>query len=94
MTNYETQQSSNRSKIINMFGGKHLYLPEANPTSNRPTIIMVTFWAPAMIDQPMALGRAASLRAWSLPIESIMNPPVMAPSGTMMTITLAVIKVK
>lgn len=49
-----------------------------------------TFVAMAIKDQPMAPGIAASFIVFNLPILSMMKPPIMAPTGTINTITLAV----
>lgn len=65
-------------------------LPEAKPVSMRPTISIGTLVAMAMRTQPMAPGIAANLMVFSLPIWSIRKPPIMAPTGTITTITLAI----
>lgn len=65
-------------------------VPEAKPVKRRPMMIMGTLLAMAIKDQPMTPGMAAIFMVFNLPMLSMMKPPIMAPTGTINTITLAV----
>lgn len=64
-------------------------VPDAKPASNLPAMIMGTFCAQAIRDHPRTLGTTAILIVFNLPMLSIKKPPVMAPMGTTITMTLA-----
>lgn len=64
-------------------------VPEASPVRSRPIINMGTLVAIAIKIHPSTPGMAANLTVLSLPMESMMKPPDMAPIGTTRTITLA-----
>lgn len=55
-------------------------------------IIIGTFTAVAINTQPISKGRVASFNIFTLPIASIIKPPIIALIGVIMTITLAEIQ--
>lgn len=67
-----------------------MFVPEAKPVNKRPIISIGTLFAIAIKDQPMTPGIAASFIVFNLPILSMMKPPIIAPTGTINTITLAI----